>query len=884
MTVTRGTRIRALLALGLLSSILVALPAPAATAQTADLLISEIVEGSSNNKAIEIYNGTGADVDLSSYVIEAFNNGSTTVTNSEALSGTLADGDVFVIANASADAAILAVADITSAVTFINGDDALVLSAAGTVVDSYGTVGVDPGSEWPGGGQDETLIRKATVCAGDTNQFDSFDASFEWDSLPIDTFTELGSHTAFCDGPVNFPVDVVCDAAVVTEEGVEATVTITASDPDGTVVDISVNGIAPAPAAGSISITSITPAGGPGGTASATLTVDTFVPAGSYDVTIAASNDDAEAQTDTCTQAVTVLGEGDITPIYDIQGDGADSPLDGQTVVTEGVVTGDFQGDDGLNGFFMQDAVGDGDPATSDGIFVFDGSGDPDVDVGDIVRVAGTVDEFFGLTEITSVTNVEIIGIDSVSPQGAAVPLADAETVEGMLLSFAQPLFATDHFNLHRFGEVVLSANGRQFQPTNVGPPAPGFDDNGNTVADVLEPDRLLLDDGSSVQFPATVPYLRDPGTLRLGDSVTDLTGVLGFGFGSYRLHPTEAVEFDATNPRPEMPDVGGTLQVASFNVLNYWTTIDDGTNNARGADSEAELARQTDKLVTAILDFEAEALALQELENNGPTAIGALVDALNDATAPGTWAFVPDPVYPGGLESTNAIKVGIIYKPGVLTAIGAPLVSTNPVYATDRPPIAQLFEDGNGQRFVLVSSHFKSKSPTDATGADLDQNDGQGAYNFRRTQQAEALIRFGMEIAQTTGERDVLMLGDFNSYAMEDPITTLNARVVNLINTYVPLDEQYSFTFFGMAGLLDYAFASRTMARQVTGAAIWHINADEPRVLDYNDDVIDSGESSSAFNQPLFDPDTVFRSSDHDPVLVGMNLGGRGRPPRGPS
>ena len=172
-------------------------------AATTELFISEYIEGSSFNKAIEIYNGTGSAVDLAAggYTLELYSNGSATASQSVTLSGIIADGDVFVLAHASADAAILAQADlISSAVINFNGDDAIVLRKNGAVVDAFGQIGVDPGSQWTGGGQDDTLRRKEDVCAGDTNPDDAFDASVEWDTFTINTFDGLGSHTANCGG------------------------------------------------------------------------------------------------------------------------------------------------------------------------------------------------------------------------------------------------------------------------------------------------------------------------------------------------------------------------------------------------------------------------------------------------------------------------------------------------------------------------------------------------------------------------------------------------------------------------------------------------------------------------------------------------------------
>lgn len=172
----------------------------------ADLFFSEYLEGSSNNKALEIFNGTGSAVDLAAgkYAVALFANGSPTPTNTFTLTGTLADGQTFVIANAQANPAILAKAQATSSVTFFNGDDALVLyknfdpvTKTGTVVDVIGVVGSDPGTAWGTTERtvDQTLVRKSTVHAGNTNPAGPFDPAAEWESKGLDYFDSLGSHS-----------------------------------------------------------------------------------------------------------------------------------------------------------------------------------------------------------------------------------------------------------------------------------------------------------------------------------------------------------------------------------------------------------------------------------------------------------------------------------------------------------------------------------------------------------------------------------------------------------------------------------------------------------------------------------------------------------------
>ena len=267
------------------------------------------------------------------------------------------------------------------------------------------------------------------------------------------------------------------------------------------------------------------------------------------------------------------------TRISAIQGPTSASPLVGTVRVIEGVVVGDFQGSTGLDGYFVQeeDADADADPLSSEGIFAFDPDA-PALAAGDVVRVRGAVSEGFGLTQLTNVDAVVVCSSGaSVTSSSLSLPIpsfASLEQFEGMLTTFAQTLTATETFTLGRFGEVSLSAGGRLYNPTHIVAP-------GAAAAALQEQNnrsRIQLDDNSNVQNPPVVPYIGADNTLRIGDTVAGLTGVLSFGFGTYRVQPTAAVSFTRTNPRPTGPPaVGGSLRVAGANVLNYFTTLDTG-------------------------------------------------------------------------------------------------------------------------------------------------------------------------------------------------------------------------------------------------------------------------------------------------------------------
>jgi predicted extracellular nuclease len=398
--------------------------------------------------------------------------------------------------------------------------------------------------------------------------------------------------------------------------------------------------------------------------------------------------------------------------------------------------------------------------------------------------------------------------------------------------------------------------------------------------------------------------------TLRAGDTVSNVVGVMTYGWGgapaspdAYRVRPTEPVTFTANNPRPAAPPpVGGSLRVASVNLLNYFNTffntfgagnctlgVGGGPTDCRGADNAAEFTRQVSKTIAMLLGLNADVIGLMELENDGygpDSAIQDLVNRLNAATAPGTYAFInPD----AALGVTNAlgvdaIKVGLIYRPARVTPIGQTAVLNTGAFGLftitgggqvqrNRPALAQSFqENATGARFTAVVNHFKSKgSPCDnnqsPVGPDPDTGDGQGNCNLTRTAAARELAAWLATYPTGINDPDILILGDLNSYAKEDPITVLkNAGYINLAEDRLGL-ASYSFSFQGQWGSLDYALASPSLNPQVTGIAKWHINADEPSVLDYNINFKNTAQQSY-----FYSPDP-YRSSDHDPIVIGLSL-----------
>lgn len=555
---------------------------------------------------------------------------------------------------------------------------------------------------------------------------------------------------------------------------------------------------------------------------------------------------------------------GAIDPISEVQGPGAATPCAGEIVTVEGVVTGDFQGANNLNGVFIQDPTPDNDPNTSEGIFVFDPGG-PALNLGDRVRVTGTAVEFSGLTEITGVTATEMLESGVTLPAAAAFDLpADTparERLEGMRIVVAETLTVTESRNADNFGELRLSSDGVLSTPTEIAEPGPAA----AAVAAENARRSIILDDARSPANPRPVPYMAPSDSLRRGDTTTGLTGILSFGFGQYRVQPTAAPSFTERNPRPAAPDaVGGDIQIASFNVLNYFITF--GRSEDRGADTEAEFAQQEAKIVDAINGLGAEIVALQEIQdtsdeaafgNDPDAALDRLVAALNaDPDSNLVWAKVPAA---SPYTNTDEIRNAIIYQPSKVARVGAPGALNDPAFANARTPLSQTFRAA-AETFTVIANHFKSKSGT-GTGDNADT--GQGAFNGDRVRQATALLGYIRQLQASTGDRDVLALGDLNSYTREDPIDALveDGGLVDLAAARVAESDRYSFVFDGAQGNLDHEIATPELAAKITGLDIWHINADEPDAFQYTGP------------EEFFAPD-AFAASDHDPSVVGLQTG----------
>ncbi len=876
----------------------------AGTAGAQSVVISQVYGGGGNSGApftndfVEVFNRSAAPVDLAGWSLQyasATGTGQFAANPVVALGGRLQPGRYLLVAlGGGAIGMALPAPDFSGSTLLAAGAGKLALVSSGAGLACNGgsapctaadtarivdLVGYGNANFFEGSAAAPTLSNTLAALRAGGGCTDGNDNAADF-TAAAPSPRNAASPATVCGAPVNAPIVASCPAITLVA-GNAASGTVGASDADGIVGSLAFAGSAPL----GITIADFLPATGIGGGAGARIEVAATLPPGSYPVELRWGNN--QGQMTNCTLVVNASA---LTRIGTIQGRGATSPLVSGSVTTEGVVTHVTN-----NGYFLQDPVGDGDPLTSDGLFVFNGNGAKPA-VGQHLRLTGTVAEFNTgaatnpvtaanpLTQLTRPSGVTVLAEgQAVAPVSLTLPVADLavfERHEGMLVTIAGPLAVSQNFFLGRYGQLTVADGARLEIPTNRFRPG--------AQAQQLAADNarrsLLLDDGSSLQNPSPIPYIGADNTVRAGDTIASLTGVLDYGLAtnstagiaSYRLQATVAPGIVRANARTLAPDaVGGNLKVASFNVLNFFTTFTDGTTadgqvgqgcrlgdevaaaNCRGANNLAEFLRQRAKIVEAMAAIDADVLGLIEIQNNGSTAAQNLVDALNARVGAGVYAVLPDASTGTG---TDAIKTAMIYKSARLQAVGGALSDIDPVH--NRPPLAQTFAAANGERFTLVVNHFKSKGCDGAAGADLDNGDLQGCFNATRVAQAQALRRFVEVLKIVADSEDLLLIGDLNAYAQEDPIADLIANgFVDQIGRRGGLG--YSYVFDGAAGRLDHVLATTALSTRVTGVTEWHINADEPSVIDYN---------TEFKPQDLYLP-TPWRSSDHDPVVVGLQL-----------
>ncbi|MBF6671855.1 MULTISPECIES: ExeM/NucH family extracellular endonuclease [Glutamicibacter] len=607
----------------------------------------------------------------------------------------------------------------------------------------------------------------------------------------------------------------------------------------------------------------------------------------------------------------------EITPIEQVQGTGDSSALAGQQATVRGVVTGAYA-EGGIRGFYLQSA-GTGAQLPTGGspaVFVYAPDEVSSVQVGDHLQVSGTVSEYYGLTQIKaeSVQGLEEAA-EAIKPLAISLPSDEAgrEQIESMLVEPQGEFTVSDNYSLNQYGELSLAMGTSSIlpgekllrQPTDVFAPGSG---QAAALAEENAQRSIVVDDGATLNFSTAknttvaLPYIDAEQRVSVGANAA-FTGpmILDYRYDLWRLQPQGqvigaddadiALAFEQIdNEAPQ--EVGGNVSVGSFNVLNYFTTTGDQLEgckyytdregnpltvrqgcDARGAANAESFARQQSKIVAALGKFTADVVVLEEIENSARSgqdrdaALAHLVEQLNSAAGQKIWSYVPSPAAIPADE--DVIRTAIIYRAKTVKPIDESVILDDEAFGNARDPLGQAFQKVGGNqntRFVVVANHFKSKgsNPDDGSG-NADSGDGQGAWNADRVEQAKALVGFADQLKQSRNTRKVLLAGDFNSYAAEDPIRVLaDAGYVDL---GASADSQ-SYIYDGLSGSLDHILASPELAAKVTGQDIWNINAIESVGYEY-----------SRYNYNITDLFTAnqYRSSDHDPVLVGLELNKKG-------
>ena len=610
------------------------------------------------------------------------------------------------------------------------------------------------------------------------------------------------------------------------------------------------------------------------------------------------------------------------TPIPDIQavGAGDDSAMVGATVTTVGVVTASYPATESglgatLDGYTIQTpgsgGAWDEGRASSDALFVYAGKNGQVPAPGTCVRVTGTVGEFpattatgnpQSLTQLSATGFTQVDGCEAVAPTPVTGVPADgqAEPYESMLLAPQGTWTITDNYQTNQYGTLALTPGTEPLRAATdvVAPGQAARDYEAANAARVI-----ALDDGTNTNLlkgaATEVPYayLANGAPARVGYHVSfDGPVVLEPRHGSFVFQPTSMVAghpdrspVTITGQRPGAPTVGGDTRVATFNVLNYFSDL--GVDEAgctgypdrtgafvtakkcrvRGAFSHEAFANQQAKIVAAINALGADVVALEEIEN--PLAVGSstdrdaslarLVEALNEAAGAGTWAYVPSPpIIPA---DEDVIRVAFIYKPAHVSPVGPSIIHDDPAFTgLARQPLAQEFARVSPERaaaptFVVIANHFKSKGsvPDGAPAGNTDNGDGQGNANAIRVAQARALASFAARYA----DKPTLLVGDFNSYSQEDPIKTLEGAGWARVSGAGPASYVYS----GRSGSLDHVFANAAAEPLLAGVTSWAVNAQESVAFEY---------SRAGMNAHLsVEADNPYRSSDHNPEIIGLAL-----------
>jgi uncharacterized protein len=537
----------------------------------------------------------------------------------------------------------------------------------------------------------------------------------------------------------------------------------------------------------------------------------------------------------------TILNDDPVAlAIYQIQGEGHSSAVVGQRVATTGIVTAVDS-----NGFYLQDASGDGNDRTSDGIFVFTG-GAPGVAVGDKLEVRGTVTEFrpgndpdnLTTTQLNDVSFVTVstgnalpaavlIGQSGRRPPTEAIdddgfgsydPATDGidfyESLEGMRVTIEAPLVVT---NTSGFGETDVVASGG-VGATGVG--ARG----GIAISDGdYNPEKIQIDDDAGL-FAGFVPAFTQ------GDRLSNVTGIVSYSFEHYEVLVTEAVTVtqDVTLGR-ETATIDGdvdNLSVASYNVEN----LDPG-------DSPEKFDLLAKDIVYSL--SAPDIIAVQEMQDgnglNGTDPLSAaytaqlLIDAIKANGGP-DYVYVeiaPATANSTGGEPGGNIRNGFFYNPDRVSLVEGGLSLLNdPAFNNSRKPLVGTFSF-NGEQVTLINVHFYARGGSDPLWGATQPPENAG--DDRRAAMSDAVRDYVVDQLAADPSLKLAVAGDFNGFWFEDSIDLLEeGGVLANLHRLLPEEERYSYRFDGNLQAIDHIFVTGGLASGARFDAV-HVNAELP-------------------------------------------------------
>ena len=400
----------------------------------------------------------------------------------------------------------------------------------------------------------------------------------------------------------------------------------------------------------------------------------------------------------------------------------------------------------------------------------------------------------------------------------------------GKEVQFTTPFYVT---NNSKSGQLTISPR-RIFNPTNQALP---LSTDYHSILSLNEQGTLTLTNVSGYhRINERVHNLK----VKV-NSYNTLSFISGDWRGNTRAEMEKGIDLKAIDARGTH-----TLLVCCMNLEYYIVEAFDSYGPANNTEHQAQRA----KVSQALAKINADIYAFVEIQL-GQGALAELAADLTKNTGR-NFTYIND----GSSIDGTFTKAGYIYCTDKVTPHGN--MQHNNTYVQNRKKVQGFTEKASGEKFILSVNHFKAKSGN-GSGANKDQGDGQGSYNAARVQEANSIISRYTSYTSTFGDEDFLIVGDLNAYGKEDPITTLTDwGMIDLHRTF-HADSSYSYVYQGTLGYLDHALCNSSLYPQVTGMTPYHINAPERDAYTYNGSLNDG---------------TMFRCSDHDPILVGLRLG----------